>query len=238
MATGLTKQAWDELVSTVVEVFPRLTSDEQRISLALYRLLAEGRPVVREALAARVELPPAQVDAVLRGWYGVYYDAAEAVIGYWGLTLSPGKHRFRVNGQTLYTWCAWDTLFIPQILGDVAEVESLCPASDDMIRLTVGPRGIAAADPANTMVSFVTPDRAQIKENVVLNFCHYVYFFRSAESAETWLAEHPDMRLLTLHEAWALGREKNAVQYGGVLAFGRHDQAPGGNFAAVSEGKG
>ena len=37
------------------------------------------------------------------------------------------SHRFEVAGRTLYTWCAWDSLFLPQILGQEAEVESTCP---------------------------------------------------------------------------------------------------------------
>jgi alkylmercury lyase len=216
----LDKQAWAELVATVSALFPRLTVDEQRISLALYRLLAEGRPVARAALAARVGLSPAQVDAVLRGWYGVFYDEAAAIIGYWGLTLSPGKHRFRVNGRTLYTWCAWDTLFIPQLLDTVAEVESPCPVTGEVVRLKVSPNGIESANPESAVVSFVTPDRARIEENVVRNFCHYVYFFPAPGSAEMWRAQHPGTRLVTLHEAWALGRAKNAVQYGVVLEIG------------------
>ncbi|MGH8717605.1 MAG: alkylmercury lyase MerB [Burkholderiales bacterium] len=220
METGWTRRPSDELVTAVRDLFPRLTPDEQRISVALYQFLAQGRPVAREALAARVGLPLAQVDAVLREWYGVFYSAAGEIIGYWGLTLKKMKHRFRVNGRLLFTWCAWDTLFIPQILGAVAEVESTCPATGDAILLTVGPSGIQAIYPDTTAVSFVTPEQAKLKENIVLNFCHYVHFFRSATVAESWLSKHPGTRLLTLAEAWALGREKNAAQYAAITGLG------------------
>lgn len=222
MEIALTKRAVDDLVTAVSELFPRLTPNEQRISVALYRMLAEGRPVAREALAARIGRPFAEVDAVLRGWYGVFYDAAEEIIGYWGLTLSEGKHRVRVNGRTLYTWCAWDTLFIPQILGAGAEVESTCPVTGNTVRLTVGSQGVDAASP-DTVVSFVTPEQAKIKENVVRHFCCYIHFFSSAKAAEEWLSKYPGTRLLALDEAWALGREKNAMQYGDVAEFRRLD---------------
>lgn len=203
-----------DLVIAVNQLFPRLTRTEQQISIALYRLLAEGRPVAREALAARVGLPLAQVNAVLGAWFGVYYNAAAEIIGYWGLALQKMSHRLRIHGQTLYAWCAWDTLFLPQILGTAAEVESNCPVSGETIRLTVAPGGIQAVDPFSTVVSFVTPEQAKVKENVVLNFCHYVHFFRSAEAAEAWRSKHAGTWLLTVDEAWALGREKNAFQYG------------------------
>lgn len=58
----------------------------------------------------------------------------------------------------------------------------------------------------------------------MLNFCHFVHFFRSAEVAGNWIANHPDARLLTLDEGWALGREKNAVQYDAVRDI--HDTSP------------
>lgn len=205
-----------DLVFAVNQLFPRLSRTEQQISVALYRLLAEGRPVAHEALAARVGLPLAQVNAVLDAWFGVYYNAAAEIIGYWGLALQKMSHRLRINGRKLYAWCAWDTLFLPHILGTAAEVESNCPVSGETIRLTVAPGGIQAVDPRDTMVSFITPEQAKVKENIVLNFCHYVHFFRSAEASEAWRSKHLGTRLLTVDEAWALGREKNAFQYGEI----------------------
>jgi alkylmercury lyase len=154
---------------------------------------------------------------MLDAWHGVFYDAAGKIVGYWGLALREMSHRFRVRGCPLFAWCAWDTLFLPPILGVRAEVESTCPVSGDAIRLIVTPYGVEAVDPASTVISFVTPPQAGIKENVVLNFCHYIHFFRSAEAAASWLEKHSGTRLLTLDEAWALGREKNAAQYGALL---------------------
>ncbi len=51
----------------------------------------------------------------------------------------------------------------------MAEVESTCPVTADPILLRVGPSGILAVYPDTTAVSFVTPEQAKLKENVVLN---------------------------------------------------------------------
>lgn len=201
------------LETYVTRLFPKLDPIEQQISIALYRLLAEGRPVARGALGAQVGLSPALVREVLDNWYGVFYDAAGEIIGYWGLALREMSHRFRVRGRTLYAWCAWDTLFIPPIIGVAAEIESNCPVSGDVIRLIVTPYGVEAVEPTGTVISFVTPQQAVVKENIVLNFCHFIHFFRSEGIAGDWIARHPGTRILTLDKAWALGREKNAVQY-------------------------
>src|SRR5438105_3553591 len=80
------------------------------------------------------------------------------ITGYWGLALSPTAHRFLIRGRLLYTWCAWDSLFIPELLGESARVESSCPQTKSRIHLTVTPRGVIDLDPAGAVVSLVTPD--------------------------------------------------------------------------------
>jgi alkylmercury lyase len=44
-----------------------------------------------------------------------------------------------LDGNRLYTWCAADTLLFPVILASRPQIESLCPATDTVIRLTVDP---------------------------------------------------------------------------------------------------
>jgi alkylmercury lyase len=40
-------------------------------------------------------------------------------------------HRFEINGLTLWTWCAWDSLFIPEILAQTARVASRDPETGE-----------------------------------------------------------------------------------------------------------
>jgi hypothetical protein len=56
-----------------------------------------------------------------------------------------------------------------------------------------------------------------MREEVTLHFCHYVYFFRSAETGAQWITEHPRTFLLSMEEAVELARKKNALQYRDVL---------------------
>ena len=97
--------------------FIHLSETEQRVSAQIYRLLAKGEPVPVAQLAATLDLPLSQVEEVVGQWPALFYNDDKAIIGYWGLGLTQMDHRFEVDGNTLYTWCAWDALFIPQIIG-------------------------------------------------------------------------------------------------------------------------
>lgn len=46
----------------------------------------------------------------------------EFLNGHMGLSLNDHPHQFEVGGRELRTWCAWDTLFLPPMLGQTAYV--------------------------------------------------------------------------------------------------------------------
>ncbi len=193
--------------------FHSLQRDEQRVSLQLYRLLAEGEPVSRSRIAETLGLPEASVNTILEQWPGVYFNEEGEVIGYWGLALPDMGHRFEVEGRLLYTWCAWDSLFIPELIRKTATVTSACPVTGETIRLTVDPGGIRTVHPAGTVMSFLTPPDESFREDVINQFCHYIHFFSSAEAGAQWCAGHQGTFLLPLDRAMELGRIKNRAQY-------------------------
>jgi alkylmercury lyase len=73
-------------------------------------------------------MPPDVVKRALAEWGGFFTDEQGHVIGFLGLSIRPMPHRLTVTGRTLYAWCAFDTLFLPELLGAAAEVESRCPS--------------------------------------------------------------------------------------------------------------
>jgi len=52
-----------------------------------------------------------------------------------------------MNGVTLSAWCAWDTLFLPQLIGRAAEIESASPGNTGVVRLTMTPQQLERAEP-------------------------------------------------------------------------------------------
>jgi len=201
----------------VKDIFPtefiNLGAAEQKVSVQIYRLLASGQPVPLESIASETGLSRQDVQAILKRWPGVFYDGADRIVGYWGLARGKMTHRFEVNGQTLYTWCAWDSLFIPQILQSSAQVESTCPVTGEKIRLTVAPDRIEKRAPRDVSMSFIVPDASGVRENPITNFCHYVHFFMSPEVGGRWCSENDGTFIMSLDDAFDLGQEKNKLQY-------------------------
>jgi alkylmercury lyase len=207
----------EALSGHVLRGFPALDPTQQRLSLALYRELACGAPVSPSSLADQVGMPAEVVIQQLRRWPGVYYDSEQRVVGFWGLTIAPMPHRLRANRRELYAWCAWDTLFLPALLGTTVDVESACRASGDPVRLTVTPRAVRSAEPIGLSVSFLLPEAEAMNANVITSFCHYVHFFSSRKAAKPWLHEHPETFLLSLADAYDFGRCVNRARYGTAL---------------------
>jgi len=202
----------DRNSEAILGILPALDEAGQRLSLALYRLLAAGEAVSTDALARAADLERGRVDAVLSALPGVYCGADGRVIGFWGLTIAKTRHRMIIDGRQLFAWCAWDTLFLPELLQSDARVESSCPVTGDRVVLRVGPEGVAA-DGERPLVSFVAPDPEKTAADVVRNFCHFIHFFATEQAGRTWLAGHPAAILATLDEAWELGRRRNARHF-------------------------
>ena len=217
--TAMTKLNLDDLASSIVGCFPTLDLLEQRLSLALYRLLAEGRAVPRARLAEELEIAVEAASRILDGWPGVFSDARQQVVSYWGLALPDAyasPHRFTVGGRTLSAWCAWDTLFLPQLVGSTAEVESAAPGGGT-VRLTVTPERVEHVEPVGAQMSFIIPDCAGVEKDVVTSFCHFVHFFPSLRIGENWAARHAGTIMLPVPEAHVLARLKNEAQYREIL---------------------
>ena len=218
--TTLTKLNLGDLAASIVRCFPNLDGLEQRLSLELYRLLANGQPVARGTLAERLKIPLENVNRVLDTWPGVFPDSRGRVVGYWGLALPAAHaspHRFTIDGQVLSAWCAWDTLFLPQLLGRTAQIESTDPTGMK-VSLTVSPHHVESIDPIGSRMSLLLPDCKGVQKDVLTTFCHFVHFFPSRDVAKSWTAQHPGTFSMSIHEAYILARLKNEAQYREVLA--------------------
>lgn len=198
-------------------MLPRFTPEEQHLCIELYRLLAEGEPVPHARIAAAVGVAENNVAAVLATDSIrplVYYDDQRRVIGFGGLAVVAMHHRFDVDGRTLYTWCAWDALFIPEMLGRKARVRSADPETGGIVQLDVTPTAVTSVSHADAVVSFLLPDTLGSDAlKTMASFCHYVFFFTSPGAGAAWAARRPGTFLISVAQAFELARRKNGVQF-------------------------
>jgi len=208
----------DEISEGYFKAFPSLSEEEQIVNVEVYRQLARGLPVSHVSVAESLNMPFERVDEIIKSWPGEYYNEDNKIIGFWGLAIPEMPHRFEVDGIQLYTWCAWDSLFIPELIQKTANVESPDPITKEIIKFTVSPGGITDLHPLEAVMSIVRPEYIKIDENVITNFCHYVLFFASQASGEEWTASRDNTALMTMNDAFELAKRKNIHQYPSILS--------------------
>ena len=208
---------------SVIAAFPRLSVQNQRLGLTLYRLLLDDQVVRVEQLASVLNLPTREVvsrldDAAMR--CQTLYDEHRRIVGFGGLSTRQTIHRIEIAGVERFTWCAWDGLFIPQLMNvHPALIESQCPMTGAVIRVTVTTDGVSNStnDP---VMSFTLPDPKQCSastEQSISCFCDRVRFLESAQAGAAWINGRADSCLLTLGDAFELGQHYNMARFGAVL---------------------
>jgi alkylmercury lyase len=134
--------------------------DNSRVLSRTWKEIAKGKPVTPDTVEKYIRelgVPAAGAQAFLDKM--AERDEDGNIIGILGM--SQGKtwsHKFFVNGNELRTWCAWDTLFLPQCVGQTAEVVSESPVLKKKVTLTISPERIENYSPAGMAVSIVTLD--------------------------------------------------------------------------------
>ncbi|MEX2657023.1 MAG: organomercurial lyase [Balneolales bacterium] len=216
--------AIDELCNTMSHCLPANTPGEQHIGIVLLRELTRRGPVTADELAETLGISAADTKAFLEesgmGRLVIRHrDNDESIVGFWGLSTTPTHHKLAINGSTIWAWCAVDALFLPELLGVTAQIESKDPVCGELVELTVSPSGIESRSHENILVSVNSPDVWDLSsaESTIKSACHYVFFFASRDSGVRWVANHPETVLLTLEEAVELARKKNDCDFGNEL---------------------
>jgi hypothetical protein len=101
--------------------------------------------------------------------------------------------------------CAIDALGIAPMFGVAIEIESCDPVSGDEIRARVAADGSVEWSPESAVV---VAGAIHSQGDACCGCCPVLNVFTSGVSAERWLAEHPDVRgiSISMREAAAAGR--------------------------------
>jgi len=171
----------------------------------LGQLLVRGNPVAPELLARLLHRELDEVRSILRAHPELEYDEQGNLVGS-GLSLVPTMHQFQVGQRTLFAWCAFDTVTYPVAQHLSAQVTSRCPVTGRSIHLTVTPEQVLDLDPAEAQVSLIVDVAAGCCHNVREDVCNYGHFFASREAATQWQAAHRQAVILSVEEAYQVGK--------------------------------
>jgi alkylmercury lyase len=167
--------------------------------------ITRGKPVAPATLQASLQVSQNELEQRLAKLPpDVEFDQAGNIVGL-GATLVPTSHRFQMGGKLLYTWCAFDTVLFPPSLHVEAQVQSTCPVTGQPITFVATPEGtVQDLPPAGSVMSLIVP--AKRSDCTRATFCQQSLFFQSEQAAATFLADHPDVLLLSVEEATYVGR--------------------------------
>lgn len=179
-------------------------TDFWRLLWTAVRVLATGTPVEPERLAALAGLSLDRTVTIAReAWE---WDASgERLVGA-GLTFDQTRYRVDIEGCTMWTYCAPDTLELPVILDKAVRAQSVCAATGDRIDVFTTPTTVQTIDPPSTVVSFPDPSSPPRLADLRRMGCHQASFYRDADAGAEWLSTHPRGRLLAVEDAHSVLR--------------------------------
>jgi alkylmercury lyase len=189
------------------------------VSVSVLGVLAAGYPVSRHDLAARLargrprggeDTAEAFLHAAIERIPNLELAEDGRIVGC-GLTLAPTDHQIIFSGPPLFTWCAFDTVLFPALLGRSAEVRSRCHATGVPIRCSIGVDGIEDLAPAAAVITLVAPDQEGAHCDGHGGFCRHAHFFASPAAAGRWRETHTGF-VLSVAQAHVVARRISALR--------------------------
>jgi alkylmercury lyase len=175
--------------------------------------MSRGKPLPKATLSTSLAISPDELDQRLSRLPDTEFDHEGHIVG-WGVTLVPTRHRFQIDGKSLYTWCAFDTVLFPPTLGETAQVYSTCSVTGQSISFVVTPGGVVKElTPVSALMSLIIP--AERRDCVRDTFCEQSLFFQSEQAAAAFLATHPGALLLSIEEAAQVGKVVATARFSG-----------------------
>ena len=140
----------------------------------------------------------------------VDYDENGNVLAFAGLSLNETVHQLTMESKVLYTWCGFDSLFIPLLLGKDAEISTISP-NDERVSFSLKKGEFQGSE--DIVMSLVSVSASAMREDVRVVFCHNVNFFPNIESGTRYIEQHDDLTLVSIKEALKLAHRWNEVLF-------------------------
>jgi hypothetical protein len=167
-----------------------LTSDEERVRIALLQMYADGgRAPALENLATRVGLSVSRLHAILGSLEArdmiVLDNDGDRIIGAYPFTEAETEHRVELGRQTLHAMCAIDALGMGAMFDSDIRIQSSCRMCGISIDVTSSNRGRALARWAPEAAIVWSGIRYE-QRCAANSLCQVLAFFCGDEHLEAW----------------------------------------------------
>lgn len=169
--------------------------DNKESIIKIHKELLKGIPLTKQAYYQLSNLTKEKADEVLKKMGEL--DEQGNIIAFFGLSITPTKHRFIVNGKTLYTWCVVDAILFSEWLDISSHILTQDSIDGSFIELKIESDYLLWADPYPLFVSWV---ETMDSSNIRASFCNHVSFFASETTANQWIKDNPRGKILTIEE--------------------------------------
>jgi alkylmercury lyase len=197
------------IVQQLQKLLPKLKKEERQIAKFLYQKLALGRSVAIETIANELQNPMQQIQDYLEQMAYVEYNAVGEISAYRGVTLNQTNHYVFHNKSKICTWCAFDTLFLADLLVKPVCISSNCPTCCKAIAFTVTDQDLTSLNDTGIVMSFTFPNKIDYCEDLQNAFCSRVHFFCNEQCGSDWEDLSAEIDFFDLVEALEISRERN-----------------------------
>lgn len=197
----------------------------QKISVEIYRLLSKGKPISIISLANKMNMKEKNLKTLLSTFpsSAIEYNKNSDITAFIGLSITPTKHTLFVDDTKLYTWCVFDGIFLPEILGKPVNIVTHCAATNETISVHLKPNSFFLSDPRESVMSITIPNAQSCKDNIRGVFCNYVNFFSNVKSYNMWKRNNKNTEMLTLEQACVLAKQLNEKRYKDINLEEKYD---------------
>lgn len=195
---------------------PDLDERTSKFLGALLREVAKGSPVTQEKsyeIAAELNLSEKETKLFIEA--ATERDKEGRILGLIGLSQNEYANKFEIDGEKLHALCAWDTLFLPQLLMKTAKVEVIDSQSKETVKVEISPEKIVSISPSTAVLSIVIPEgEIENLQQVYGIFCSNIRFFASEKNLRDWF-EHREYKplVISIEEGFALG----TLSFGNII---------------------
>ncbi len=207
------EQSLQSAIDGLIDLLPRLNKDCRDLSQLLYFELAKGKAVTLQHLKSISGYSDARLITLLSQLNYLQYNDDRSIVAYRGITLTPTQYRIEIDFLTektiVFAWCAFDSLFLADLLKQDITVFAECPSCHQAINLALANKKTFDSTKYPLYMSFILPSRDNYNEDLANSFCGNIHFFCNEICVENAPHKFTDNQFFSISDALKIAKQRN-----------------------------